>query len=137
MQSNHNIAYKWYQSLNLQRLFVEIPKRGGLVNQDSNTAIQEIMPKIEAVTTSIFLLTSTKYRLWAMRMEVYLEAHELWEVVTGTETNRKKDWQALRINKFSNGCKKNCKRELENNSDTPCGSLSHCKIKNTIAAMRV
>ena len=30
-----------------------------------------------------------------MRMEVYLEAHGLWDSITGTETNRKKDWQAL------------------------------------------
>ena len=53
------------------------------------------MPKIEVVTTSIFLLTSKNYRLWAMRMEVYLEAHGLWEVITGTETNWKTDRQAL------------------------------------------
>ena len=26
---------------------------------------------------------------------MYLEAHRLWEVITGTETNRKKDRQAL------------------------------------------
>ena len=28
-------------------------------------------------------------------MEVYLEAHGLWEVITETETNQKKDRQAL------------------------------------------
>ena len=72
-----------------------MPKRGGSANQDSNTAIQEIMPTIKAVMTLIFLLTSTKYRLWAMRMEVHLEAHRLWEVITGTETNRKKDRHTL------------------------------------------
>ena len=59
------------------------------------TTIQEIVARIEAVTTLIFSLTSTNYRLWAMRMEVYLEAHGLWEVITGTETNQKKDQQAL------------------------------------------
>ena len=62
---------------------------------DSNTTIQEIVPRIEAVTASIFFLTSKNYRLWAMTMEVYLEAHGLWEAITGTETNQKKDWQAL------------------------------------------
>ena len=30
-----------------------------------------------------------------MRIEVYLDAHGLWEVITGTETNRKKAWQTL------------------------------------------
>ena len=69
-----------------------MPKRGGPTNQDSYTAIQDIIPKIEAMTTSIFLFTSTNYHLWAMRMEVYLEAHRLWEVITGAETNLKKDW---------------------------------------------
>ena len=64
--------------------------RGGSTNQDSNTMIQDIMPKIEAVMTLIFLPTSTNYRLWAMRMEVYSEAHGLWEVITKTKTNRKK-----------------------------------------------
>ena len=61
---------------------MEMPKRGGSTNQDSNTAIQEVMSKIEAMMTAIFLMTSMNYRLWAMRMEVYLEAHRLWEVIT-------------------------------------------------------
>ena len=72
-----------------------MPKRGGSSRSDANTVIQELGPRIEAVTSAIFSLTSTKYRLWAMRMEVYLEAHGLWESITGTETNRKKDRQAL------------------------------------------
>ena len=62
-------------------------KRGGSSGGDATTAIQELVPRIEAVTSSIFSLTSMTYRLWAMRMEVYLEAHELWEAITGTETN--------------------------------------------------
>ena len=74
---------------------MEMLKRGGSSASDSNTTVQEIVPKIEAVTASIFSLTSTNYRLWAMRMEVYLEAHGLWEAITETETNRKKDRQAL------------------------------------------
>ena len=72
-----------------------MPKRGGLSVNDSSTTIQEIVLGIEAVTASIFSLTSTNYRLWAMRIEVYLEAHGLWEAITRTETNRKKDRQAL------------------------------------------
>ena len=56
---------------------------------------QEILSRTEVVTASIFLLISTNYRLWAMRMEVYLEAHGLWEVMNGTEKNQKKDLQAL------------------------------------------
>ena len=74
---------------------IRMPKKGGSSGSDANAAIQELVPRIEAVTSSIFALTSTNYRLWAMRMEVYLEAHGLWESITGTETNRKKDRQAL------------------------------------------
>ena len=74
-----------------------MPKRGGLTNQDSNTAIQEIMPKVKAVRTSTFLLTSTNYNLWAMRKEVYLDAYGLWEVITGAETNQKNDRHALSV----------------------------------------
>ena len=74
---------------------MKMPKRGGSSGGDSNTAIQELVPRIEAVTSLIFSLTSTNYRMWVMRMEVYLEAHGLWESITGTETNRKKDRQAL------------------------------------------
>ena len=47
------------------------------------------------MTASIFSLTSTNYRMWAMRMEVYVEAHGFWEVISRTETNQKKDRQAL------------------------------------------
>ena len=74
---------------------MKMPKRGGSSASDSNTAIQELVPRIEAVTASIFSWTSTNYRLWEMRMEVYLEAHGLWEAITGTETKQKKDRQAL------------------------------------------
>ena len=72
-----------------------MPKRGGSFGGDANTAIQELVPRIEAVTSTMFSLTSTNYCLWAMRMEVYLEAHTLWESITGTEINRRKDRQAL------------------------------------------
>ena len=74
---------------------MKMSKKGGSFGSDANTAIQELVPRIEAVTSSIFALPSMNYRLWAMRMEVYLEAHGLWESITGTETNRKKDRQAL------------------------------------------
>ena len=60
---------------------MKMPKRGGSSRSDSNTAIQELVPRIEAVTSSIFALTSMNYRMWAMRMEVYLEAHGLWELM--------------------------------------------------------
>ena len=43
------------------------------------------------MSTSILMLTSTNYRLWAMRMEVSLEAHDLWGVIDGSEVNQKKD----------------------------------------------
>ena len=48
-----------------------------------------------SMSTSILMLTSTNYCLWAMRMEVSLEAHDLWRVIDGSEVNRKKDRLAL------------------------------------------
>ena len=48
-----------------------------------------------SMSTSILMLTSTNYRLWVMRMEVSLEAHDLWGVIDGSEVNRKKDRIAL------------------------------------------
>ena len=86
----HLIANKWYHSQGSNT--VEMQKRGGSSANDSSSAIQEIVSRIEA---SIFPLTSTNYRLWAMRIEVYLEAHGLWEAITRTKTNQKKDRQAL------------------------------------------
>ena len=74
---------------------MEMQKRGGSSANDSSSAIQEIVSRIEAVMASIFPLTSTNYRLWAMRLEVYLEAHGLWEAISITKTNQKKDRQAL------------------------------------------
>ena len=54
------------------------------------------LQKLEAqVTNSSFMLSATNYHLWAMRMEVYLEAHGLWDVITGEEENQKKNWLAL------------------------------------------
>ena len=53
-------------------------------------------PRSETVmSTSVLMLTSTNYRLWAMRMEVSLEAHDLWGVIDGSEVNQKKDCLAL------------------------------------------
>ena len=46
---------------------------------------------------SNFILSDTNYRLWAMRIEVYLEAHGLWDVIRGDEENRKKDRLALSV----------------------------------------
>ena len=39
------------------------------------------------IPTSILMLTSTNYRLWAMMMEVSLKAHDLWGVIDGSEVN--------------------------------------------------
>ena len=35
-------------------------------------------PRSETVSLLLFMLTSTNYRLWAMRMEVSFEAHDLY-----------------------------------------------------------
>ena len=47
------------------------------------------------MSTFILMLTSTNYRRWAMRMEVSLDAHDLWGVIDRSEVNRKKDHLAL------------------------------------------
>ena len=47
------------------------------------------------MSTSALMLTSTHYCLWAMRIEVSLEAHDLWGVIDGSEVNCKKDRLAL------------------------------------------
>ena len=41
------------------------------------------------------MLTSTNYWLWDTRMEVSLEAHDLWGVIDGIEVNCKKDHLAF------------------------------------------
>ena len=76
---------------------MKMPKRGGSSASDSNTVIQELVPRIEAVMALIFSMTPTNYHLWEMRMEVYLEAHGLWEAITRTKTNQKKDRLALSV----------------------------------------
>ena len=47
------------------------------------------------MSSSILMLTNTNYHLWAMRIEVSLEAHDLWGVIDGSEVNWKKDRLAL------------------------------------------
>ena len=44
-----------------------------------------------SIFTSVLMLTSKNYRLLAMRIEVSLEAHDLWRVIDGSEVNCKKD----------------------------------------------
>ena len=51
-----------------------------------------------SMSTSILMLTSTNYRLWDMRMEVSLEAHDLWGVIDESEINRRKDSLVLSMN---------------------------------------
>ena len=47
------------------------------------------------MSTFVLMLTRKNYRLWAMRKEVSLEAHDLWGVIDGSEVNFKKDCLAL------------------------------------------
>ena len=71
---------------------VEMPRKVG----EGSSSSMGILQKLEnQVTNSNFILSDTNYRLWAMGMEVYLEAHGLWEVIGGEEENRKKDRLAL------------------------------------------
>ena len=55
-------------------------------------------PKNETgMSTSILMLKRTNYHLWAMRMEVFLEGHDLRGVIDWSEVNCKKDRLALSI----------------------------------------
>ena len=47
------------------------------------------------MSTYVLMLKSTNYHLWAMRMDISLEAHDLWGVIDGSEVNCKKDRLAL------------------------------------------
>ena len=60
--------------------------------EEASSSSTGVLQKLEnQVTNSNFILSDMNYHLWAMRMEVYLEAHGLWEVIGGEEENRKKD----------------------------------------------
>ena len=65
-----------------------MPRKIGEASSSSTSVLQKLENQ---VMNSNFMLTDTNYRLWAMRMEVYLEAQGLWEVIGGDEENRKKD----------------------------------------------
>ena len=53
-------------------------------------------PRSESgMSTFVLVLTSTNYLIWAMRMEVSLEVHDLWGVIDGIEVYRKSDHLAL------------------------------------------
>ncbi|CAA6659238.1 unnamed protein product [Spirodela intermedia] len=41
------------------------------------------------------VLNKTNYPLWAMRMQLHLEAHSLWDAIESDSVARKKDQQAL------------------------------------------
>ena len=64
--------------------------------REASSSSTGVLQKLEnQVINSNFILSDTNYRLWAMRMEVYLEVHGLWEVIGGDEENRKKYQLAL------------------------------------------
>ena len=48
-----------------------------------------------SLSAFVLKLTSTNYPLWATRIEVSLEAYDLWGVIDGREVNHKKDRFAL------------------------------------------
>ncbi|XP_078443602.1 uncharacterized protein LOC144713017 isoform X2 [Wolffia australiana] len=75
---------------------ITMPKRGESSNQGEKNTSDDSTRKLEVgVPTPLNQLSATNYRHWAMRMEVHLDAQNLWEVVAGTETNRQKDRLAL------------------------------------------
>ena len=66
-----------------------MPRRGETLTQGEKSTTGETVKKIEVVAqTPLTQLSATNYRHWAMRMEVHLDAQGLWEVITGTDTNR-------------------------------------------------
>ena len=59
--------------------------------QGEKTMTDESVKKIEVVVpTPLTQLSATNYQLWAMRMEVHLDAQGLWKPFSGTETNMHK-----------------------------------------------
>ena len=48
-----------------------------------------------SMSTSSLMLTSPNYHRWDIRMEVTLEAHDLWGVINRNEENHKQDHLAL------------------------------------------
>ncbi|XP_078427941.1 uncharacterized protein LOC144700313 [Wolffia australiana] len=72
------------------------PKRGEPSTPGEKTMPDDWTRKLEVVVpTPLTQLSATNYRHWAMRMEVHLDAQNLWDVVAGTETNRQIDRLAL------------------------------------------
>ena len=69
-----------------------MPRKIGEANSSSTGVLQNLENQ---VMNSNFMLYDTNYCFWAMRMEVYLAAHGLWEVIRGDEENQKKDRLAL------------------------------------------
>ena len=105
------------------------------MSNDAHALTQTLQPpRMETgMYASSLILTSIKYRLWVMRMEVSLEAHDLWGVLDGSEVNHKKDRLVLlscidnpqvhlRVSKQSNRHQEECKGELEGSLHIPCGN---------------
>ena len=69
-----------------------MPRRGETYIQIERASTDDFIKKMEVIVlTPLTQLSAMNYRHWAMSMEVHLDAQGLWEVVTGTETNRQKD----------------------------------------------
>ena len=50
--------------------------------------------EIGALTPSL-KLSKMNYRVWSMTVEVYLDSHDLWQMIVGENPSKKKDWQVL------------------------------------------
>ena len=40
-------------------------------------------------------LSKMNYGIWSMTMEVYLDSHDVWQMIVGENPTKKKDCQAL------------------------------------------
>ena len=84
---------------------VRMSKRGrtSTMSDDAHAPTPTLHPPRSetGMSTSILMLTRTNYRLWAMRMEVSLEAHDLWGVIDGSEINQKKDRLDIKATKLT------------------------------------
>ncbi|XP_078437648.1 uncharacterized protein LOC144708270 [Wolffia australiana] len=73
-----------------------MPKRVESLMQAGKCTAEDFVWKLEVVVpTPLMQLSVMNYWHWAMRVEVHLDAQNLWDVVAGTETNRQKDRLAL------------------------------------------
>ncbi|CAA6675789.1 unnamed protein product [Spirodela intermedia] len=66
-------------------------KKGGEMSTSSERGVEMVSP------APSLMLSKTNYRVWAMRMEVFLDSHELWQAIVSENVLKKKDHLTLSV----------------------------------------